>query len=425
MSAKTLAQWLDHAETAHPEVIELGLDRTSAVWEQLELPEPKSLITVAGTNGKGSCCAMAEAILSAAGYRVGCYTSPHFERFNERVRIDGEEASDAQLAEAFDLVEQARHKTPGQPQLTYFEHATLAAAVCFAKADVDATVMEVGMGGRLDAVNIFDPTVAILTVVGIDHTEYLGPDREAIGAEKAGIFREGRPAVVADLNPPQSVIDAAERVGAKLKLIGQDFTFSANRRQWNFRGERLTISGLPHLPLTGRHQILNAAAVVAALESAGDQIAICAGNVRQGLSAVRLCGRQQVLPGKPVRVLDVSHNPMAARELEKMLFHMGFFRETVAIFGIMSDKDIDGVTLSVAERVDHWLTVPLPSPRAVDPQILAARLAAQDRDAQACSSIGEAAARARELCDDDGRILVFGSFLTVAGYLREVDTEAR
>ncbi len=286
------------------------------------------VVTVAGTNGKGSTCAMLESILRCAGFRVGLYTSPHLVAYNERVRIDGNDATDAALIAAFDAVEDARvatRGTDGAPvALTYFEFGTLAALWLFARANLDVLVLEVGLGGRLDAVNVVDPDVAVLTSVAIDHVDYLGPTREDIGREKAGIFRAGRPAVCADPAPPASVVAAAQASGAQLLVIGRDYGYVNEGRQWRFRGPRGERFGLPVPALRGAYQLANAATVLAVLDLLHARLPVSAGAVREGLLAVTLPGRFQVLPGRPVTVLDVAHNPHAARALADALADMGY-----------------------------------------------------------------------------------------------------
>ena len=301
---------------------------------------------------------MLESILQAGGYRTGLYTSPHLLRFNERVRIAGREAEDAALCDAFAAVESARGTVP----LTYFEFATLAAFFLFARADLDAAVVEVGLGGRLDAVNAVDADCAVLTSIGIDHVEYLGDTREAIGREKAGIFRRSRPAVVAEPDPPQSVLSA----DAQLLLIGRDFGYVNQGTQWSWWGPSGKRSGLAHPALRGAMQLRNASAALAALDSLRERLPLAMQDVRRGLAEVSLPGRFQVLPGRPQVVLDVAHNPEAAAVLAANLGDSGFAPETIAVFGMLRDKDIAGVVRAMAPRITRWHLATLPGPRGTD-----------------------------------------------------------
>ena len=410
---ETLDGWLGLLEVRHGQSIQLGLDRVRAVRDALQLPQTCPVFTVGGTNGKGSTCALLEAVLLAAGYRVGLYTSPHLLRYNERVRINGREADDAALVDAFAEVERARGEIP----LTYFEHGTLAAWVAFCRAGLDAIILEVGLGGRLDAVNVFEPDCAIVTSVAMDHMDYLGDSREAIGFEKAGIFRAGRPAICGDPLPPESLVAHANAIGAKLSVSGRDFGFSGDQNQWAFwiaGGSRR--GGLAYPALRGANQLLNAAAVMAACEAVRDLIPVPMQAIRQGFMLVELPGRFQVMPGRPTVVLDVAHNPQAAGVLNENLASMGFFPETWAVIGMLSDKDVAGVVRLLRDRIDHWLVASLPGPRGLD----AAKLAAILQEVGVSGEIAEfdspsaayevAVGRAAE----GDRIVIFGSFLTVA-----------
>jgi len=410
---ETLDGWLGLLEVRHGQSIQLGLDRVRAVRDALQLPQTCPVFTIGGTNGKGSTCALLEAVLLAAGYRVGLYTSPHLLRYNERVRINGRDADDAALVDAFAEVERARGEIP----LTYFEHGTLAAWVAFCRAGLDAIILEVGLGGRLDAVNVFEPDCAIVTSVAMDHMDYLGDSREAIGFEKAGIFRAGRPAICGDPLPPESLVAHANAIGAKLSVSGRDFGFSGDQNQWAFwiaGGSRR--GGLAYPALRGANQLLNAAAVMAACEAVRDLIPVPMQAIRQGFMLVELPGRFQVMPGRPTVVLDVAHNPQAAGVLNENLASMGFFPETWAVIGMLSDKDVAGVVRLLRDRIDHWLVASLPGPRGLD----AAKLAAILQEVGVSGEIAEfdspsaayevAVSRAAE----GDRIVIFGSFLTVA-----------
>jgi len=369
------------------------------------------VITVGGTNGKGSICAMIDAILRAAGYRVGLYLSPHLLRYNERVRIDGREARDAALCESFAAVEAARGDVP----LTYFEFGTLSAFWLFARARPDAMVLEVGLGGRLDAVNVVDPDCAVLGAIGIDHTDYLGASREAIGREKAGILRTGRPAVIGDANPPQSLLDAARSIGARLLRLGEAFGYEAQGDQWRYWGPSGRRVSLAYPALRGQMQLANAASAICALESMAARLPVSMQDVRRGLARVTLPGRFQVLPGRPSVVLDVAHNPQAAEVLATNLGASGYARETIAVVGMLADKDIDGVIAALASRITRWELASLPGPRGASAAQLEAALRRVDvRTAAACHASPLAAYRAaRDRADDDDKIVVFGSFLTV------------
>jgi dihydrofolate synthase/folylpolyglutamate synthase len=414
-----LAGWLAYVERQHPQTIALGLDRVAAVRDALALPKWCPILMVGGTNGKGSVCAMLEAILLAAGYRVGTYTSPHLLRYNERVRMDGREADDARLAEAFRTVELARVERAGAPSLTYFEFGTLAAWVLFAAARPDALVLEIGLGGRLDAVNAFDPDCAVLTSVALDHAEYLGDTRERIGWEKAHIFRTGKSAIVGDPAPPRSVLEHARAIGADLQVVGRDFGYAAEARQWQYWGRAGRRPGLAYPALRGAIQVVNAATAIAALESLGPALPVTAQALREGLAAVALLGRFQVLPGRPTVVLDVAHNPNAAGVLAENLAAMGPFARTLAVVGMLRDKDIAGTCAMLKNAVHQWHACSLATPRGA----AAAEVAEAIRATGATGPISEhtspraAVAAAREAARQSDRIVVFGSFYTVADVL--------
>jgi len=401
----------------------MGLERVKQVQERMSIAFDCPVITVGGTNGKGSACAMLESILLQAGYRVGLYTSPHLIDFNERARIGGEAVSDEMLVESFAAVEMAR----GDVSLTYFEFTTLAILRLFARAKLDAVILEVGLGGRLDAVNIVDADVAIVTSVDIDHTEYLGTTREEIGFEKAGTFRQGKVAICSDPMPPISLVRHAEAIGADLWLIGRDFNYAGDKQQWNYggRGQRRNSLGYPSL--RGANQLLNASAALAALEALRNRLPVGAQEVRNGLVMVDLPGRFQVLPGKPTVILDVAHNPHAAATLAQNLDNMGFHPYTYAIFGAMQDKDIDGVIEQLKDRVDHWCVTDLPLPRAASGEQLKKKLldagvtpeykSGSEKTIEVFASPAEAFANALSRAGENDRIAVFGSFLTVAGVM--------
>jgi dihydrofolate synthase/folylpolyglutamate synthase len=423
----TLDEWLVQIESRHPagrHGIELGLARVSEVARRLGHRQRAPLITVGGTNGKGSTCAYLERIYCRAGLRVGCYTSPHLLAYNERIRIDGVPADDAALVRAFTRVEAARGAAPAVP-LTYFEFGTLAAWEVFAESAVGLVILEVGLGGRLDAVNIYDPDLAVLTGVAIDHAAYLGADREAIGAEKAEIFRPGRPAIVADAAPPHSVLAAVHRIGAKLRLIGHDFgyqTSGANPLQWTWwtrRDGQVTRRILAHPGLRGVVQLANAAAAVEAVEALRERLPVSMQAIRQGLIETELPGRFQVIPGRPALVLDVAHNPQSAQVLAGNLSSMGFFPVTTAVVGMMADKDIDGTLAPLLERIDRWCCASLPPPRGAAADELAERLRkAGAREVHCFATVAEALGFATETSGEADRIAAFGSFVTAAETLR-------
>ena len=376
------------------------------------------VITVAGTNGKGSTCALLGAMLRAAGFRVGNYYSPHLLRYNERVRIDGEMASDADLVAAFAAIEAAR----GDESLTYFEFGTLAAMWHFMRCKVDCAVLEVGLGGRLDAVNLWDADCSIVTSIGLDHTEYLGDTREAIAVEKAGVYRGGRPAVCVDRHPPHTLIDHAAAIGAHLHCIDRDFRFDRHERQWSFEGLGARYTGLPLPALVGEHQVQNATGVIAALTLLRERLPVPAGAIREGLMSVALAGRFQVLPGRPLTILDVAHNPHAAGILARNLRAIPPTGRTHAVFSILADKDVAGTVAALADQVDVWWVAGLPGPRGRDAQQLADLVASQvSAPVHACPTPVDAWRAVRGQVDVDDKIVVFGSFLTVAEVLAEVD----
>ena len=456
MSSRSLEDWLAFVSAQHPSAIALGLDRVREVAQRMGLvtarPSPYPLpregentspspfgegrgegrlspsplgegrgegpvfLTIGGTNGKGSTCAMLECILLESGYHVGLYTSPHLLRYNERVRIDGEDASDATLVAGFERVEAARGTTP----LTYFEYGTLGALAAFTDARLDAVILEVGLGGRLDAVNIVDTDCAIVASVDLDHQAYLGNDREAIGFEKAGIFRAGRPAIFGDTDPPRSLTAHAEAIGADLQLLGRDFRFESSGQQWDFVGRRAARRALPMPALRGRWQLKNASSVLAALDAVADRLPVSIGEVKRGLALVRLPGRLQVLPGRPAIVLDVAHNPHAARALADGLGDMGFFENTFAVFAMLADKDIGGVVDAMRGRVDRWYVAAVEGERAASAGQVAKVLASKGlaEATRTFETVASALDNARRDAGPNDRIVAFGSFLTVADALR-------
>lgn len=372
-------------------------------------------ITITGTNGKGSTTVMCETILRRAGYKVGAYTSPHLIRYNERIRINGRNATNDELCAAFERIEASRGSVP----LTYFEFGTIAAFDLFSAAHIDIAVLEVGMGGRLDAVNAIDGDVAIVTSVDIDHTSWLGDTREAIGYEKAGIFRRDHPAVCGDPNPPAIIAEEAARIGANLLQFNRDFFFERSATEWNWRGDGRLRAGLPYPALRGDYQLFNAASVLMALDRLADRFPVTQGNIREGLISGVIPGRFQVLPGRPVCVLDVAHNAQAARSLAATLRQQRVEGRTLAVIGMLKDKDIMSVVSAMAGVVDGWYAATLNVPRGATAAQLAEFLVAAGIRAPAhrFDDVHQAYAAARRDATDDDRVVVFGSFHTVGDIL--------
>ncbi|MFZ2386696.1 MAG: bifunctional tetrahydrofolate synthase/dihydrofolate synthase, partial [Polaromonas sp.] len=414
--------WLAHCERLHPKTIDMGLERVKAVAERMGLKFDCPIITVAGTNGKGSTCAMLEAILLEAGYRTGVYTSPHLVHFEERCRVRGDIVNAADLIACFARVERARALNGDEISLTYFEFTTLAILQLLADAKLDVVILEVGLGGRLDAVNILDTDCAVITSIDLDHMEFLGHDRESIGLEKAGIMRAGKPVVVSDPIPPQSILDHAAQVGADLWRFGHDFNFSGDKLQWGWAGRGRRYAGLAYPALRGANQLVNASGVLAALTALRDRLPITAQAVRNGLSMVELPGRFQIIPGQPTLVLDVAHNPHAVAALTENLDAMGFYPCTHAVFGAMADKDLLPMFARVGPLIDKWYFTDLPTARAATGEALRATWQAAnsraDAGATAYKSPEEALQAAVKAANPADRIVVFGSFYTVGGILK-------
>lgn len=409
---QTLAEWLSHLESLHPKTLELGLERVAQVKQRLDLDPRFPVIVVGGTNGKGSVCAMLEAVLHAAGYRVGCYTSPHLLHYNERVRINKQPVSDAELCASFEQIERVRDKVP----LTYFEFGTLAAMQCFIGHQVDVAILEVGLGGRLDSVNVFDADCAVVTSVDIDHTDYLGDTREEIAFEKAGIFRAGRVAICADSDVPQAVRAHAQAIGAELWCIGSEFGFRMHQGQWDFFGKSGARSALPHPALRGAFQLQNASAALAVLDALKEQMLVSMAAVRRGLTEVQLAGRFQFVPGKPQLILDVAHNPHAARSLAQNLVNLPPCPRTYAVFAMLKDKDTAGVIGLLDTHIDYWLVAGIAAPRGASAEELGALLhqVGVRGSIATFSDTAQALAHACIEAGDNDRILIFGSFYTVA-----------
>ncbi len=406
----------------HPKTMDLSLERTAEVARRLDIRFAVPVITVAGTNGKGSTCAMLESIARHAGYRTGLYQKPELVHFEERCRLNGAPVAADDLVPHFAAVESAR----GDITLTQFEFSTLAIVRLLSMAEVDVIILEVGLGGRYDSVNAFDTDCAVITSIDLDHMEWLGPDRESIGLEKAQIMRPGKPCVVSDPLPPASVVQHGESIGADLWLVGRDFNHSGDRQQWGWAGRGRRYHGMSYPALRGANQLLNAAGAIAAFEALRERLPVNAQAIRTGLALVELPGRFQVVPGQPALVLDVAHNPQAVAALALNLDAMGFFPRTHAVFGAMRDKDIPGLLAKLAPLVDVWHCCTLPTARAATADELAASVreasagragAAVEVHTHASPAEGlRAAAAAAEPAD---RIVVFGSFYTVGGVLKD------
>jgi dihydrofolate synthase / folylpolyglutamate synthase len=429
-----LNQWLAYIEGLHPKNIDMELERVRVVWSRV-----KSLygarvscpvITVAGTNGKGSTCAMLEAIYSQAGYKTAVYSSPHLVHFLERCRLRGESASAHDFIAACADVERARCQKSSENEppvsLSYFEFTTLAFLLIMCRAaaagQLDVMILEVGLGGRLDAVNIIDTDCAVITSIDLDHMEYLGPDRESIGREKAGIMRPNRPVIVSDPMPPQSVIEHAAQIGADVWRLGRDYNYQGDKQQWGWAGRSRKYSGLAYPALRGANQLLNASGALAAIHALHEQLPVTAQAVRNGLAFVELPGRFQIVPGQPALVLDVAHNPHSVAALTANLDAMGFYPATHAIFGAMADKDLTPMLLRLAPIVDQWYFTDLPTARAAKAVELQNRWKALNTRSDASCSIHKSPQEALDAAvaraDATDRIVVLGSFYTVGGVLQ-------
>ena len=409
----TLDGWLGWQETLHPQAIELGLERVGEVAGRLGLLTPAAtVISVAGTNGKGSSVALLDAIYRAAGYRTGVYTSPHLLAYNERIRVDGRDTDDASLCAAFERIDTARAGI----SLTYFEFGTLAALDIFSRVQADILILEVGMGGRLDAVNIIDADVALVTSIGIDHSEWLGADRDAIGREKAGIFRAGRPAICSDPRPPVSLQSTARSIGAEWLALGEDFSYRLCDGTWHWQGWRHSHAALPWPALPGHHQLDNAAGVIMVTEVLLDRHPVPASALADGLRSVRLAGRCQFVPGRIERVLDVAHNREAAGQLAACLAGQPAAGKTWLVLGVLAGKDAAGLVAELSATVDYWCFASLPGERGLSAAALGA-LTGMTGQAQEFESVTAALAHVERVADSGDRVVITGSFLTVAAAL--------
>lgn len=413
MRFQSIEEWLSWQEALHPTAIELGLERVRIVLQALGHQRPSCpVISVAGTNGKGSSVAMLESIYLAAGYRVGAYTSPHLLHYNERVRLNGEPVAERLLCEVFERIDQAR----GETSLTYFEFGTLAAIEVFAQNNLDVVIMEVGLGGRLDAVNVLDADVALITPVDLDHADWLGNDRELIGREKAGIMRAGRPAVSGDAQPPRSLQQTADELGVRLYQLGRDFSCIDQTGQWRWRcGERVR-DALPEPALRGVFQKANAAAVLMVTELLLERLPLSQSHLREGLANVSVPGRFQVLFGEVPLVLDVAHNPQSARALAANLAAWPMPGKTYAVTAMMADKGIGEIMAVMATVVDHWCLTSVDLARAATAERLAGALneVVSGAEYELCASVNEALRALETIVLPNDRVVVFGSFYTVA-----------
>ena len=423
----TLSEWLAHCEQIHPQNISMGLERVRVVAQRMQLKFDCPVITVAGTNGKGSTCAMLEAVALQSGYKPGVYTSPHLVHFEERCRIHGEISQASEFLPHFEAVEAARFNGE-EVLLTYFEFTTLAIMRMLSLAKMDVVILEVGLGGRLDATNIVDSDCAVITSIDIDHTALLGNDRETIGREKAGIMRAGRPVIVSDPVPPQSVIDYAADIGADLRMFGRDFNYSGDKQQWSWAGRDRRYAGLSYPALRGANQLVNAAGVLAAYEALRPVLPVTAQAVRTGLAMVELPGRFQIIPGQPVLVLDVAHNPHSVAALTANLDAMGYYPTTHAVLGAMADKDLGPMLLKIGPLIDRWYLTDLPTSRAETAANLQKKLQAlqvvaggTQREVPTSLHVNPQAAldAAVQAADPADRIVVFGSFYTVGEVLKD------
>ncbi|MFA6015533.1 MAG: folylpolyglutamate synthase/dihydrofolate synthase family protein [Gallionellaceae bacterium] len=432
----SLSDWLSYLESLHPKTIELGLERVARVKQRLNLQAEFPIIIVGGTNGKGSVCAMLESMLHAAGYRVGCYTSPHILEYNERVRMGKKQASDAQLCAAFAEIEQARkgvsqsavlapgdEKNPStdldEISLTYFEFATLSAMLLFINDNVDVAILEVGLGGRLDAVNVFDADCAVVTSIDIDHTDYLGDTREQIAFEKAGIFRTGKVAVFGDADMPAAIRIQAEKIGAKLWCIGHEFAYTAQQGQWDYRSSVGTRSALPFPALRGAYQLNNASAALAVLDALKERFPVSMEALRRGLLEVTLPARFQMVPGKPTLILDVAHNPHAAHSLAANLAALPPCQKTYAVLAMLKDKDMAGVVAALKKQVDVWLVAGINAPRGASAEELGPIVEnARAGEVLRFNTVSEAVNYAYSQAGENDRIAALGSFYTVAEVMR-------
>lgn len=418
MRFPNLHEWLAWQEKLHPSEIELGLDRVAAVLQRMNPGKPAfSVISVAGTNGKGSCVAMLDAIYRAAGYSVGAYTSPHLKNYNERISINGVTVSDQQLCDVFDEIDQCRKEI----SLTYFEFGTLAAIALMFEAQVDIAILEVGLGGRLDAVNIMDADVAVISSIGIDHQAWLGDDREKIALEKAGIARSGHPLVCGEPEAPSSLLAYTEEIGAPLYLINRDFFVERGPANlpaatWNWSNQEKKRGGLPLPALRGDFQLNNAAVVLQVIELLSHKHPVAQNDIRQGLNSVSVPARFQVIPGDIALIIDVAHNVQAAQALADNLAALPCSGSTIAVFACLNDKDLAGIVQQMAPVIDRWFVATLAGPRATPAEQIAECIAqhGQGSSVTICDSIVMAKDSAVDSASVGDRVVMFGSFFVAS-----------
>lgn len=419
MRFNTLPEWLAWQEQLHFTSIELGLDRCMEVAKRMELINPAyAVISVAGTNGKGSSVNMLRSILARAGYHTGSYTSPHLIRYNERICLNGAEVSDEVLCAAFDRIDRARQDI----SLTYFEFGTLAALDIFKRAGVDVAVLEVGLGGRLDAVNCVDADVALITAIDLDHENWLGPDRESIGREKAGIMRSRSPAVCSDPNPPASLLQHAAALGTRLHVAGRDYRHWITGNTWAWQGGTMVLEDLPQPSIYNPQQMANAAGVLMALSVLSDRFPADIHVIRRGLREFNLTGRFQVVPDKAMLILDVAHNRQSAALLVQNLKALPIQGKTHVVIGMLKDKNHSAIFREIAAIADYWHIVTLEGPRGADSKMLSEELSnlGIDRNVSCYAAVAGALEHVREIVQPQDRIVVTGSFLTVGAAIKYI-----
>jgi dihydrofolate synthase/folylpolyglutamate synthase len=417
--SRTLTEWLEWQEQLHLSSIDLGLDRVQAVAKQIQLDKlDMPVISVAGTNGKGSSVAMLDSIYREAGYRTGCYTSPHLIKYNERICINGNQASDDDICEAFTAIDKAR----GDISLTYFEFGTLAGAYLFHKHNVDVAIFEVGLGGRLDAVNLWDADLALITTIDIDHIDWLGDDREQIGVEKAGIMRHGKTVVCGDTNPTSSMASEARRIGAKLLQQGKDFTWKQadSRQSWNYFDVAKNCHTFSLPALRGSFQLNNAATVITAVLDFQETLPVTDEQISSGLINTKVTGRLQKLGEHPELLVDVAHNPQSAQALAGYLKGNPIKGKTVAVFSALIDKDLEGILAPLTPYFDAWHLIPLEGPRAQDTLVLSDKLQAVGiKSPIDChKSTSNVIKTLQKAMNSEDRVVAFGSFLVVSAFIQ-------
>ena len=411
-----LTDWLRYIESIHPSTIDLTLERIKIVIERLNLDISFPILTVGGTNGKGSTCSILESIYKEAGYKVACYTSPHFLNFNERIKIQALAVSDEVICEAFSRIESAREGVT----LTYFEYGTIAAMIIFSEAHVDVAILEVGLGGRLDAVNVFDADCAIVTTVDLDHMDYLGHTREAIGFEKAGIYRANKTAICGDIDPTQSLIKHCESIHADLKIIGRDFGYEVHHDSFDFLIDSSFVMNVPLPKLQGDFQLANATIALMAVKTMEDKLPLTEIGIQKGISLTILPGRFQEVQKMPSLIFDVAHNPQAARSLSHNLKAHAVPGKTIAVFSILRDKDIFGVINELNLDIDDWFIAEIQNKRAASIEIISDAIKKTHPSAriESFKNIQEAYQFASKEVTRNDRIIVFGSFFTVADIMK-------